>query len=73
MEVEREKKEQFQQLLRTKLPKDETQWKRNGIDLKQSLQKQQKRYVAKNVEGEGTRKHPGGQTIKEAVRRKNNA
>jgi hypothetical protein len=42
-------------------------WKRNGADLKQPLYKQQKKYVAKKVEGKGIRKHSGGQTIKKAV------
>jgi hypothetical protein len=54
---ETDKKEQFQQLLRTKSPEDETQSVEEEWDnLKQALQKQQKRYVAKKVE-EGTWKH----------------
>jgi hypothetical protein len=57
------KKGQFQQLLRTKLPKHETHsLEEEWINLKQALRKQQKGYVAEKVEGEGTREHSGGQT-----------
>jgi hypothetical protein len=40
----------------------QSQLKKNGIDLKQALQKQQKRYVAQKVEEEDTMKHPGEKT-----------
>jgi hypothetical protein len=56
--------------LGTKLPKDETVRKRNGIDLKQALQKHQRRYVAKKVEGEGMTKHPGERENKQSGREK---
>jgi hypothetical protein len=65
-------KQQFQQLLRTKLPKDETQSVKEDWDrFKTGFTEAAEEVCGQKMERKGTRKNPCGQTIKEEARRKN--